>query len=627
MIKKYTIENISQVISKRTFPTVTMWNRLEGRPRKDDFDRALKAEIRDPLWMLTKQWQTGEFMGDDAGSPAGAKVHLKSTMLNKFKPSGHTARPYESKKEPLEAMVEQRPVPFTILNEKVFSLDIRLALGRHWVKMVKNAISDLTDFFITNGYSITAPANPNEKDDAFILAHREAWQDFAAISGRKIDGYKIYKAIDDGVDIGAGSGHEAEITILASNFKNWVEKFFMQPKNNENAWLPSRLEYQFACSAPEGEEGTDDFNEKIYEAEEYYTGKLDWYNFSISQSDIDMEVSSEELKTDVQDEITNSFIPSNIDYGGMPNTRWWTFENNKTYIGDIKPNTHEIGKLLFSEFTLLYANDWFLLPLSLKAGTISSIKGLVVTNVFGERIWVNPTGKGQDDDWRRWTMYTVNQKGKGVQDADNSLLLLPTVPKIQESQPIEQFVMIRDEIANMVWAIETDINLPSGRKSKAAEAARELYSFYKRLVADSEEENSEEGEPVANIRYKIMNSVPENWIPFIPVHIDENKREIQLQRAAMPRIIPGDDVENIERVRPRSILLREGLDNSPQKAYYLFEEEVLRAGIIVNQSYQRTRWYNGKIFNWLGIRKTTGRGEGSSGLAFDKLVENKTNNS
>ena len=43
-----------------------MWNRLEGRPRQHDFDRALKAEVRDALWMLTKQWQMGELTGDDA---------------------------------------------------------------------------------------------------------------------------------------------------------------------------------------------------------------------------------------------------------------------------------------------------------------------------------------------------------------------------------------------------------------------------------------------------------------------------------------------------------------------------------------------------------------------------------
>ena len=69
MNKYIAIGDIGPILSGETIkPTITLWNRLESRPRTDDFNRALKAEIRDPLWMLTKQWQMGEFNGDDAGS-------------------------------------------------------------------------------------------------------------------------------------------------------------------------------------------------------------------------------------------------------------------------------------------------------------------------------------------------------------------------------------------------------------------------------------------------------------------------------------------------------------------------------------------------------------------------------
>jgi hypothetical protein len=50
---------------------------------------------------------------------------------------------------------------------------------------------------------------------------------------------------------------------------------------------------------------------------------------------------------------------------------------------------------------------------------------------------------------------------------------------------------------------------------------------------------------------------------------------------------------------------------------------VPRAGVRVTQSFQRTRWHQGEVFVWVGVRKTTGRGEGSSGLAFDRLVPSK----
>jgi len=76
----YKLENIEPVLREFQFPTVMMWNRVEGRPRATkNFDRALQAEVRDALWMLTKQWQMGEFEGDDAGSPVLAKIRMDTT--------------------------------------------------------------------------------------------------------------------------------------------------------------------------------------------------------------------------------------------------------------------------------------------------------------------------------------------------------------------------------------------------------------------------------------------------------------------------------------------------------------------------------------------------------------------
>jgi len=86
----------------------------------------------------------------------------------------------------------------------------------------------------------------------------------------------------------------------------------------------------------------------------------------------------------------------------------------------------------------------------------------------------------------------------------------------------------------------------------------------------------------------------------------------------MPRIILGDP-NPPEKIKPRTVLLRQGLDQQPPQSYFLHEEEVPRAGIQVTQVYQRTRWNNGQVFCWLGVKKQTGRGEGSSGLAFDRV--------
>jgi hypothetical protein len=244
-----------------------------------------------------------------------------------------------------------------------------------------------------------------------------------------------------------------------------------------------------------------------------------------------------------------------------------------------------------------------------------------VTNVFGERFWVEAASQGGDEDWQRWSLFTLNVKGQADVPADTGLVLLPTVPKIQEGENSEETALIRDEVANMVWGIELTLPAPDGSRKPGREAAYETRRYFENRLAARIEAGEiaprVPAEPKANLRYQVMNTVPENWIPFIAVRPEGEERQIQLQRAAMPRLLEGDP-DDPQKVRPRSVLLREGLDAG--LPYYVNEEEVPRAGIRISQSYQRTRWYNGKVINWLGVRKQTGRGEGSSGLAFDRAL-------
>ena len=44
------------------------WTRLEPQSISGDPTPGLEARVHDPLWMLTRQWQLGEFHGQDLGS-------------------------------------------------------------------------------------------------------------------------------------------------------------------------------------------------------------------------------------------------------------------------------------------------------------------------------------------------------------------------------------------------------------------------------------------------------------------------------------------------------------------------------------------------------------------------------
>ena len=614
-------QNLSAVFAgKAAIPTITLWNRLEGRPRTHNFERALRAEVRDPLWMLTKQWQMGEFQGDDAGSPVIAKVHIETTELTKYQAASNPPEAFDDD-VPLEAKVEQRPIPFRTGGQDM-ALDIRLTMGHRWLKLIGGIEAGLAQKFIA-AVGITAP-DPSDPADAPVAADRETWQMVAAVAGRAMDGLALYEYLT-----AAPTNHAHDLVTLdnlanttavenaETEFVQWYEALFYQPRENAgNAWLPNRLEYAFATSAPK------DGGEKHLVADEYFHGHLDWYNLDIDPAGEGFgEVDSAPLPADVEATHTASFIPAPIQFDGMPHTRWWTFEEGRTNFGDIDPDTTDINKLLLMEFGLVYANDWFLMPFTVPAGTIAKVAGMTVTNVFGERIWVEAAGRGSDEDWQRWSMFALATRGRDDVPADLSLVIVPSVSKIQESEPIEAVQLVRDEMANMVWGIETRVALPTGQSKSGRSIALDTRRYHRRLVQESLPPGPSPVLPIENdaaIRYRLMTEVPENWIPFIPVHIENDTREIQLRRAAMLRVIEDDQNPPV-RIEPRTDLLRHGLDEPVPQSYDLHEEEVPRAGVRVTQSFQRTRWYDGRVFVWFGVRKQTGRGERSSGLAFDRI--------
>lgn len=616
-------KNLPQVIAQRALPGVTIWNRLEGRPRADQFERALRAEVRDPLWMLTRQWQMGEFRGDDAGSPITARLRVETTRLHRYQAAGGTVEPLDPD-VPLEPNVERLPIAFEQQGQPM-ALDLRLMLGRHWLKLLHAFPAQVHAQYLT-AYPITAP-DPTLRASAALCAHPEAWATVVAVAGRRLDGYALYAYLksdpnhhaSDG--IAALIGSEATVDVLGERFVAWFERLILVP-NAESAWQPDRLEYQFACSAPSGEPGV----EKTYLAEQYHQGHLDWYSFDRdpTRKDLPLEEGSTASEAEGPATRTLTMLPTQVRFNGMPNTRWWAFEDSRTNFGDIKPDTTDLGKLLLMEFGLVYANDWYEVPFTIPTGTMTNVKGLLVTNVFGERIWIEAAGAGDDDDWQRWAMFLVNIRGQGHDAADTSLLVPPVAHHVLEGGPREEILLARDEMANMVWGVERTITLASGQSKRGADAARETRSFFEREL---ERRLGAPGEPPelapgAKIRYQVMSTVPEHWIPMVPVHVAGDTREVQLQRASMPRVLEGDPESPVP-VRPRTALLRYGLDRTPAQAYFIHEEEVPRAGAHVKTCFQRTRHQNGRIWIWLGARKQTGRGEGSSGLAFDRLVEGK----
>ena len=65
-------------------PSITSWMRLEPRSRNAEMNTSLQARIYDPLWLLARQWQLGEFQGEDNGSPVMARWRGESARLTRY---------------------------------------------------------------------------------------------------------------------------------------------------------------------------------------------------------------------------------------------------------------------------------------------------------------------------------------------------------------------------------------------------------------------------------------------------------------------------------------------------------------------------------------------------------------
>lgn len=565
--------------------SITAYNRVESSPRTPDFDRSLRAEVRDPLWMLTRQWQFGEFQGEDAASPVTAQILGEHTEMDRVELRPGKVFPYDGS-VPLETMVER---------EKLApNLFLAIQMGRYFIKLMRSkSLGDYLEKFIQK-YPLNFAIDRND---------HEGQQLYRAANGRVFDGYGLYEAITT-TDVGetqtrfanwldsAGNNdipvaNRTQLKDLAVPYVEWFLRNYSQPARAEDsAWLPARLEYQFGLASAAG------VDQKALVADQYFEGHLDWYSLDLDSSR-SLALTPETGTNGLTTENLVSFIPAPVSFKGMPNVRFWAMEENQTNFGRIDSSATGLLHLLFAEFGLIYSNDWFMLPYPLLINTLCEIKGIVVTDVFGQHVLIRPAGRGLESDWQRWALFHQTDKNDAG-PASSLFYLPPSLMKSLEGEPLEQVNFLRDEMANMVWAVEGIVPSQAGRGVDGKEMALR-------------EEESPAFTPAgdAGIKYVLGTTMPENWIPFIPVHIEGSDTEIRLQRAQLPGAKGALGAVLTERPAP----------------YFIYEEEVPRSGVIVQRAFQRARWLNGKTCLWISCHKEAGKGEGWSNLKFDQIEQ------
>lgn len=570
-------------------PIVKGWNRLEGRPRAVDFERALRAEVRDALWFLTRQWQFGEFHGEDAASPIEARTLIRTAPFVRYAAADGPPSDYD-RGVPLEARVEAEPV--------AADLPFHVAVSRYFFRRLRTEpnLGLIRSLYVqpaAYGLSATAVEGELDADGAAILSVALPH----TLDGRKLLADVASGAHDTAVEAfpGLNAAERTELKQAGLDLAIWLARLYLEPgATAQDAWVPRFLEYQFACAArgPVAPAA-------VVTADRYDQGRLDWYSFNVDVSRPQPLTEGLRLVTPAGEptppEHSLSFIPAPVTFGGMPNPRYWEFESRKTEFGAIDANTTDLATLLLSEFALVYSNDWCVIPYVVEVGSLCDVVGLLVVDDFGETSLIRAAGRGRNDAWQRWSMFSLSTNEEDV-EADVRLLIPPVLPKSMAGDPVESVVFLRDEMANMAWAVERIV--PSARGEGV-----DGYTLERGGPAPTP---AALHPTVAPVRYRLGTDVPLNWHPFVPVHISGSSRSVQLQRARMPDMTGRD-------VRGRLI--------AGPSPFLVNEEEIGRAGKNVRRAFQRARWLDGRPYLWVGRQAITGRGEGSSGLAFDQLEE------
>jgi hypothetical protein len=554
--------------------TITTWHRLEPRVRGGDPALGLRAAIHDPLWLLGRQWQMGELLGEDTAFPVSVRLETEESPLTRFRPGdpgSHAVMDYDGRQMPLEAMVER---------EALVTQTLRLRLDA-WTRLRASLVSEQ----LAETAARLAAAHPLTvmgSDDPSL----RRW--LALAGAAPVDGLAVAASLRAGP-----SEVPAEI---AGPFLSWVDE---QTRTRAgDCWVNERLEYHFAVAAstPDGE--------VTLAAPEYTGGRLDWYDLDVD-NDPAHRLAPPPLDADRAPRVEH-LLPTRVTFPGMPAERFWEFEDATVDLGAVSAAAEDLGRLLVVEFATVFGNDWWQIPVPATYGSVIRVRYLSVRDSFGDNYEILPTSEIAAGGTTPWRMFAQTDAtlAAGSGPAPPLLLLAPVIADALEGNPVERLLLLRDEMANLAWGVERIVEGADGRpRDRGAEYASRQSAALPPML----------GSP-ADLVYVLQTQVPEHWIPLVPIRDPRQPPEavgaVMLQRGAL---LAQDGTR--QPVTPQGVLLSRAI--SP---WLVHDEEVPRGGLSIARIPAMARWLGGASHSWVGRRVQPGRGEGSSGLQFDLAV-------
>jgi hypothetical protein len=581
--------------------SITSWTRLEPACRAADMGRSIGARLFDPLWLLARQWQMGEFQAVDVGTPVQARLRATSALLSRCHlgvlPANTNAQApaYDPRRIPLEVLVERRPMRAVDANDPSM-LPLAVEAGLHFLRMLEQqAPSQSYRAVMTSKFALQAlPATVSPAD--------EATQRFAqTMVGRAPDARALAAVLRAGG--AAALTHDPSLAIAVQDWLKlqqaatawlaWYDGLFAEPAGMaDDAWDPQRLEYAVSVSASFSAQPLDQVNLTASEVDD---GRLDWSSF-----DCDFEVNMVSNNDHSFSSITETTVPAPVSFRGAPAVRFWEIEDSVLAYGLLPVGPTDLAQMMMIEYTSSYGNDWFVVPLELPVGSINRVNSLVVTDSFGVQSLLKPIGAPgmPGSNFSLWQHSWIRRADSKIDHViqRNLFFLPPAIGQVIESAALEDVLFMRDEMASMAWAIERSIESPMERPFAYATAPIQM----------------DGAAPAAGAlpRYLLSSTVPENWIPLLPVqNLVDGKAILRLRRGA---VLQPDGSAKIHPAQSRTL--------NTGAPLLLYDEEVPREGVQLARLRRLVRWIDGSSWTWTALRTQIGRGEGSSGLQFDQIV-------
>lgn len=573
------------------------WQRVESSTIDPAVVDGLAARIADPLWLLARQWQVGEFRGEDAANPLLVRLRAQSVEVDEWRPGpsdGDGAlRPTDAgQATPLEALVEAEPVAGQPGSVRLGAEAAHLLVGMLRTELAAPVLTSVVAGLRTR-YPITLPNSRDRRDRAgerrlaVLAAHSfdalALASELAGLMADRTSASREMAALATGLIAG---GPQSAVTTLATVLERWAVSLlsvFVLPNVNET-WNPERMEYEFQLGAQTGGSPVG----SALAARDYGGGRLDWYSFDLGDHYPRTRVG--EVTT-----YEREMLPTALRYAGMPASRFWEMEDGGVYFGDVDAAPEDLARVTLAAYAAVYGDDWLMVPLTVAAGSIVQVTQLVVLDDFGG---TTPIGSAAvlDGPDRVFKYFELTGDPAPSSGGAPVLFLPPTVATTDSGRPLDDVSLARDESANLAWAIERRVEGSYGRgvDPLASKAGIGPYAAPPPTATDV-------------WTFDLGGDVPGNWVPLFPVRLGQGGA-IGLQRGRVP--VPGT-----RRTRGALSTLLE-----PDRRLIVEESEVPDAGLRVIRRFQSARTRTGGLRVWLGRQKGPGRPSPDSGFVTDRLL-------